>query len=91
MSAPIGLRNILYDTFKGIICQVTPVVPPIIFAKCCKTILGCEHCLDTWYPGAKGQTHTSLKWKSNHAGVSDDHNTPIGGQSKLKDVHKHTR
>ena len=67
MSVPIGLRSMLYDTFKCIICQSTPMVPPIIFAKCCKTILGCEHCVDTWYRGEEGQTRTCPKCRSDRA------------------------
>ena len=41
MSIPVALRNVLCDTFRCSICQTTPMVPPIIFAKCCKCILGC--------------------------------------------------
>ena len=48
MSVPLGLRIILYDTFKCGICQATPMVLPIIFAKCCKSIIGCQNCVDTW-------------------------------------------
>lgn len=35
MSIPVGLRNVLYDTFRCSICHATTMVPPIIFAKCC--------------------------------------------------------
>ena len=56
MSVPVGLRSVLFDTFRCAICQSTPMVPPIIFAKCCKSILGCQSCVDTWYCGADGQT-----------------------------------
>ena len=54
MSIPLGLRQLLYDTFKCSICQSTPMVPPVIFAKCCKTVLGCQQCVNTWYRGRRG-------------------------------------
>ena len=45
MSIPVGLGSVLYDTFRCSICQATPMVPPVIFAKC---ILGCQQCVDIW-------------------------------------------
>ena len=69
MSIPIGLRSVLYDTFKCSICQSTPMVPPIIFAKCCKSILGCQSCVDTWYRGTEGQTRTCPRCRSDRAYV----------------------
>ena len=69
MTIPIGLKNILYETFKCSICQSTPMVPPIIFAKCCKCILGCQTCVDTWYRGEEGQTRTCPKCRSDRAYV----------------------
>lgn len=67
MNIPLGLRSILYDTFKCSICQSTPMQPPIIFAKCCKTILGCEGCVDRWYQGTEGQGRTCPKCRSERA------------------------
>jgi pectin methylesterase-like acyl-CoA thioesterase len=32
--------------------------PPIIFARCCKSVLGCQSCVDTWYRGDEGQQRT---------------------------------
>ena len=69
MSVPIGLRHVLYDTFKCAICQSTPMIPPIIFAKCCKSILGCQSCVDTWYRGAEGQSRTCPRCRSDWAYV----------------------
>lgn len=69
MSVPVGLRVTLYDTFKCSICQSTPMVPPIIFAKCCKSILGCQSCVDTWYRGDEGQSRTCPKCRSDRAYV----------------------
>ena len=61
MSVPVGLRSVLYDTFRGAICQSTP---PIIFEKCGKCILGCQSCVDTWYCWADGQTRTCPRCQS---------------------------
>ena len=69
MSIPVGLRSVLYDTFRCSICQATPMVPPIIFAKCCKYILGCQQCVDTWYRGEQGQSRTCPRCRSDRAYV----------------------
>lgn len=69
MRVPIGLKSVLYDTFKCSICQSTPMVPPVIFAKCCKSILGCQSCVDTWYRGPEGQTRTCPRCRSDRAYV----------------------
>lgn len=67
MGVPIGLKSIIYDTFKCIICQ-NAMEPPIIFAKCCKTIIGCQKCVGEWYRG-NGQTRYCLKCRSERAFV----------------------
>ena len=46
---PPGLLKQLHETFKCHICSNTPMKPPIIFARCCKRILGCQSCVDKWY------------------------------------------
>ena len=69
MSVPIGLRSVLYDTFKCSICRSTPMIPPRIFAKCCKSILGCQQCVDTWYRGEQGQARTCPRCRSDRAYV----------------------
>ena len=69
MLIPLGLRSLLYDTFKCSICQSTPMTPPIIFAKCCKNILGCQQCVDTWYRGEQGQSRTCPRCRSDRAYV----------------------
>jgi hypothetical protein len=50
---PLGLRKITRDTFKCSICHIVPAKPPIIVTKCCKTILGCETCVNLWYSGTE--------------------------------------
>ena len=46
---PAGLRILLHDALKCKICHSTPLKPPIIFAKCCKCIIGYEKCIDEWF------------------------------------------
>ena len=48
---PLGLRGLLQDTLKYKICHIPPMRPPIILAKCCQSILGCESCVNWWYEG----------------------------------------
>ena len=48
---PLGMIRILNDTFKCSICHAIPINPPVIVTKCCKRILGCESCVNTWYSG----------------------------------------
>ena len=69
MNVPISLRSMLYDTFRCSICHATPMVPPVIFAKCCKYILGCQQCVDTWYRGEQGQARTCPRCRSDRAFV----------------------
>lgn len=56
LDIPICLRKMLIDTFRCTIRQVTPMKPPVIFACCCKSIVGCETCVDKWYGGEEGMT-----------------------------------
>ena len=56
LTIPIALRQKLSDTFKCNICQVSPISPPVIFARCCKSIIGCQTCVDRWYRGEEGMS-----------------------------------
>lgn len=55
MRLPIALRRIITDTFNYHICR-SLLRPPVIFTKCCRYLLGCQTCVDTWYGGEKGRT-----------------------------------
>ena len=55
---PPGLYAQLKDTFKCRICHSTPMSPPIIFSRCCRSILGCDVCVDRWYAGEDGRLKT---------------------------------
>ena len=43
---PVGLQRLMRDTFQCKICLCTPIKPPVIMSKCCKSILGCERCVN---------------------------------------------
>ena len=47
---PPGLKIMLTNTFKCSICHGV-IRPPVAYARCCQSILGCESCSDTWYSG----------------------------------------
>ncbi len=50
---PPGLYSIVNNTFSCKIC-LGMITPPVIFARCCKNILGCEECVDSLYSGENG-------------------------------------
>ena len=54
MKIPAALHHKLSVAFKCSICQLSPIIPPVIFARCCKSIVGCQVCVDTWYRGEDG-------------------------------------
>ena len=51
---PLGVKKMMIDTFRCTICQGTPMMPPVIFSKCCKNLIGCQQCVDQWYSGSEG-------------------------------------
>ena len=52
---PFGLRKVLQETFQCCICQST-MTPPIVFGRCCKSLIGCQSCVDRWFQGLMQQT-----------------------------------
>ena len=54
---PFGLLTLLSETFQCCIC-VSPMKPPVLLGWCCKSILGCEECLNSWYSGTDALTKT---------------------------------
>ena len=52
---PVGLHKSIIEAFQCKICR-NLISPPIILAKCCRSILGCGHCTDQWYSGGGGLT-----------------------------------
>ena len=57
-----GLRDLVRDTFQCCIFYATSPMntPPILFAQCCKHILGCEECVNQWYSGPVSQENSML-------------------------------
>ena len=61
---PLGLKKALHDSFKCTICTVIPIRPPIIVTKCCKSILGCEACVNSWFSGEDALVKTCPKCRA---------------------------
>lgn len=55
-NCPPALKRSLIDCLKCKICQHSPFSPPIILAKCCSNIVGCQTCVDAWFSGADALT-----------------------------------
>ena len=53
---PIALRHIIRDSFRCKICLCVPMKPPVIVSKCCKTLLGCDSCVNKWFCGEDALT-----------------------------------
>ena len=51
MKIPTALYQWLADTFQCNICRLALITLPVIFARCCKSIVGCQWCVDEWYRG----------------------------------------
>ena len=67
MKIPVALQSLLMDSFKCHICQTAPICPPVIFARCCKSIIGCETCVDTWYCGEDGISRNCPRCRTERA------------------------
>ena len=55
---PLGILSLLRDAFQCKICLGIPINPPAIVSKCCKTIIGCERCVNEWNNGSEALTKT---------------------------------
>ena len=55
---PLGLKRLFRETFKCHICHSVPIRPPVIVTRCCKQIIGCQDCVNTWYSGPQTTTKT---------------------------------
>lgn len=63
---PIGLKRVLHDTFRCCICQST-MVSPVIFGRCCKSMIGCQLCTDQWFRGEEGLMQACPKCRAERA------------------------
>ena len=50
---PLAMKKSIETTFQCKICR-NLMTPPIIFSKCCRSLLGCAACTDEWYSGPTG-------------------------------------
>lgn len=46
---PPGLLRHLKKAIQCNICQEVPMQTPVMFARCCQQLLGCQTCVDQWY------------------------------------------
>ena len=46
---PFGIKELIIANLSCKICRDTPIKPPVIFALCCKNIIGCQECVDKCY------------------------------------------
>lgn len=53
---PLPVLRMMRDSFKCKICHTIPCKPPLIISKCCKIIIGCEGCINSWYSGPDALT-----------------------------------
>ena len=53
---PLPLLRMMRDSFKCKICHNIPCKPPLIVSRCCKIIIGCESCINSWYSGPEALT-----------------------------------
>ena len=49
MPMPPPLHKLVSDAFECNICHSVPMSPPTIYGKCCKSLIGCQECVDRWY------------------------------------------
>ena len=56
MNIPTGLHRSLMDTFMCKVCRNFPMKPPLIYSKCCKSVIRYEGCVDKWYTVDKALT-----------------------------------
>jgi len=54
----MGLQQLIRDAFECKVCLSIPINPPVIMSKCCKTVIGCERCVNAWYSGPEALTKT---------------------------------
>ena len=45
-STPDSIMQQLNGLIRCCICQVFPLKPPVVISKCCKSIIGCEECVE---------------------------------------------
>ena len=52
---PLLLKQSMGTTFLCKICR-NVMTPPVIFTKCCRSLLGCMGCVNEWYSGPDALT-----------------------------------
>ena len=55
-NVPLHFKEMLEESLKCKICHASPIKPPVILAKCCNNILGCQVCANQWFSGPDALT-----------------------------------
>lgn len=50
---PLGIAATMQTAFMCKICH-SLIKAPVIASKCCRSLLGCQRCVDEWYSGSEG-------------------------------------
>ena len=58
LSLPPSVVKLVCDAFKCKVCLKAPINPPVIATRCCNVLLGCSHCINTWYSGDEALNKT---------------------------------
>ena len=61
---PMGLKFMMQESFSCIICKQFPIKPPVMFSKCCRSILGCEECVHRWFSEEDAMTKMCPKCRA---------------------------
>ena len=56
---PLGIAATILTAFMCKICH-SLMKPPVIASKCCRSLLGCQRCVDEWYGGSEGISRSCL-------------------------------
>eukprot|EP00731_Ephydatia_muelleri_P007940 Em0004g278a len=61
---PLGLKRLLKENLSCQICSASPIQPPVVMAKCCHSIIGCEVCVNAWFSGPEALTKSCPRCSS---------------------------
>lgn len=56
LKVPFWLKRMFRQSFGCKICLTVPIRLPVIMSKCCKSVIGCERCVNGWYSGSEALT-----------------------------------
>ena len=60
----LGLKRLLKENLSCQICSASPTQLPVVVAKCCHSIIGCEVCDNAWFSGPEALTKSCPRCNS---------------------------